>query len=113
MKLLITIREDMVAARFDMTTEILIAEADNGHLATEPKIILLPRSSAEDLCGMIVKEDVALVICNGIEESHYQYLLWKKIAVIDTIVGPYEAALALALENRLKPGTILAGAQGD
>ncbi|OGQ98035.1 MAG: hypothetical protein A2521_16460 [Deltaproteobacteria bacterium RIFOXYD12_FULL_57_12] len=109
MKILITVRENMVAPRFDLATEVLIVTIENGRPAGEPRFILLPRASGEELCGMIVKEDVSIVLCGGLEETHYQYLMWKKIKVLDGIVGPYEEALECFLAGRLAARTILPG----
>jgi len=71
---------------------------------------LLPGNSGEDICGLATKEDISLVICGGIEETHYQYLKWRKIKVVDGVIGPYEQALNFAIANNLKPGEILPGA---
>jgi predicted Fe-Mo cluster-binding NifX family protein len=110
MKILVTIEKDEVAPRFDLTSEILITETDGGKVRGEPRIILFPGTSGEDICGLAVKENISLLICGGIEETHYQYLKWKKIKVVDGVIGPYERALGFAITNELKPGTILPGA---
>ena len=110
MKILITIQTNEVAPRFDQTSEILITETQGEKITGEPRIILLPGTSGEDICSLATKENIALVICGGIEETHYQYLKWKKIKVIDGVIGPYEQALNFALANNLKPGAILPGA---
>jgi predicted Fe-Mo cluster-binding NifX family protein len=110
MKILITIQTNEVAPRFDQTSEILITETQGEKITGEPRIILLPGTSGEDICSLATKENIALVICGGIEETHYQYLKWKKIKVIDGVIGPYEQALNFTLANNLKPGAILPGA---
>ena len=110
MKILITIQNDEVAPRFDLTPEIVISEVDGGEIAGEPRIILLPGISGEDICGLAIKENISLVICGGIEDAHYQYLKWKKIKVIDRVIGPYEQTLQLVKGDNLKPGIILPGA---
>jgi len=110
MKILITIEKNEVSPRFDHTSEILIIETDGEHITSEPRIILLTGSSGEDICSMAIKENIALLICNGIEETHYDYLKWKKIKIIDRVIGPHEQALDFALHKKLKPGTILPGA---
>jgi len=107
MKILITIVGDDVAPRFDLTTEVLVANAENGKLYGKTRNLLLPRPSTEELCGLILKENVTVVVCGGIEEEHYNYLQWKKIEVIDGIIGPYAPALQLSLTGKLKAGTIL------
>ncbi|MBU0729823.1 MAG: NifB/NifX family molybdenum-iron cluster-binding protein [Proteobacteria bacterium] len=111
MKILVTIHENDVAARFDLATEVLIAEAIEGRILGEPRIILLPRASGDELCGLSVKEDVSIVICGGVEGAHFEYLIWKKITVFDGIIGPYSEALDWVLAGRLKNGTILPGSR--
>jgi len=107
MKILATIWGDDVAARFDLTTEVVIVESENGNLVSKPRTILLPRPSAEELCGLILKEDISIVICGGIEESHYEYLLWKKVKVLDGVIGAHRQAVQLAASGELKAGAIL------
>ena len=110
MKILITIQKNEVSSRFDQTAEIVIIEMDAAKNMGEPRIILLPGISGEDICSLAIKEDISLVICGGIEETHYQYLTWKKIKVIDGVIGPYQRALDFVASNTLKPGVILPGA---
>lgn len=110
MKVLLAIQGDYIAPRFDLTTEVVIAVVNNGRLQGEPSTLLLSGASGEELCGLIVKEDISTLICGGIEESQYEYLVWKKLKVIDMVVGPCEQALQFYLEGGLEPGTILPGA---
>jgi len=110
MDILITIQKNEVAPRFDQTSEILIAKTDGKDIAGEPRIILLTGTSGEDICSLAIKENISLVICGGIEDTHYQYLKWKKIKVVDGVIGSYEQALKFAITNNLKPGVILPGA---
>ena len=104
MKILITLRENDIAPRFDLTTEVLIVDADGGKETSKPRNILLPGPSADELCSLIIKEGIALVICGGIEEAHYQYLVWKKITVIDKVIGTAAAALSLGKTGGLPLG---------
>ena len=106
-KVLITLYENDVAARFDLTTEALIASFGADRADEERKTLVLAHSSAEDLCQLILDEGVDVVICGGIEEEYYQYLVWKKVHVLDSVMGPWERALNRFKENRLKPGSIL------
>jgi predicted Fe-Mo cluster-binding NifX family protein len=110
MKILITINKDEVAPRFDLASEIQITETKAGKITGEPRLILLTGSSGEDICALAIKENISLLICGGIEDAHYQYLKWKKIKVVDGVIGPYEQALLSAMKNDLKPGAILPGA---
>lgn len=108
MKILLTLRDTDIAPRFDLTTEVLIVEADgNKPFIGKPRNILLPGPSADELCSLIIKESISLVVCGGIEESHYQYLAWKKIPVIDKVIGPAAEVLRLAASGGLKAGMIL------
>ena len=113
MKILITIQGNSVAPRFDMVSEVLIASFDGQQLIGKPRTILISRPSADELCSFITKEEIAIVVCGGIEERHYKYLTWRKMKVFDSIIGPHADALQLVIENRLVPGTILPGAAGD
>ncbi len=109
MKIMISTRGDFVSPRFDMSSEVIIATCYDHQLMEEPRSLILSDISAEVLCDLALKENVATVVCGGIEDEHYQFLIWKKIKVIDAVIGPYVDALQLAMDNELKPGTILAG----
>jgi hypothetical protein len=106
-KLLITIWRDQVAPRFDLTSEVLVATVDSTGELLHSKTVVLPTVSAEDLCHMILTEGITTVICGGIEEEYFQYLTWKKVKVIDSVIGPYHQALAFARVGKLEPGAIL------
>jgi hypothetical protein len=58
---------------------------------------------------MILTEGITMVICGGIEEEYFQYLTWKKVRVIDSVIGPYDRALEFARGGKLEPGAILSG----
>ncbi len=107
MKILITLQNNDIAPRFDLTTEVLIARITRGKISGAPRTILLPGPSSDELCSLAIKEEVSLIICGGIEDAHFQYLIWKKIEVIDQIIGPAEEALALAMVKNLQPRAIL------
>jgi len=109
MKIMISTRGDFVSPRFDLSSEVTIATCYDQQLMEEPRTLLLSDISAEILCDLALKENVEIVICGGIQEEHYQFLTWKKITVIDAVVGPYADALRLVMENRLQSGTILPG----
>jgi len=107
MKILVTLRADDVAPRFDLCTEVLIADFTGGKPGPEPRNVLLSGPSGDELCNLILKENIGVVVCGGIEESFFQYLLWKKVKVIDRVIGPSSKALRLALEGRLQPGVVI------
>jgi predicted Fe-Mo cluster-binding NifX family protein len=107
MKTLLTVQDNSIAPRFDQATEIMIAEHHGQHLLAEPRTIILPHRNAEELTDLIVKEGVECVICGGIEESYHKFFIWKKITVIDGIIGGYIEALKRHLAGQLLPGMIL------
>jgi len=43
--------------------------------------------------------------------SCYKYLAWKKVAVFDSVIGPFNEVLDLAMKNKLRSGTILLSAR--
>ena len=107
MKILVTLQNNDIAPRFDLTTEVLIARITRGKVSGTPRTILLPGPSSDELCSLAIKEEVSLVICGGIEDAHFQYLAWKKIDAIDRIIGPAAEALTLAIAKNLQPGAII------
>jgi len=105
-KVLVPLHEDRVAPRFDLAAEVRLATvADTGRLTGE-KLLILPQPSAEQLCRLILNEAVNVVICGGIEEEHYDYLIWKKVTVIDDVIGPCHLALERFAAGRLTRGQI-------
>ena len=108
-KLLITIWRDQVAPRFDLTSEVLVATVDSTGGVLHSKTVVLPSVSAEDLCHLILTQGITTVICGGIEDEYFQYLAWKKVKVIDSVIAPYEQALEFARAGRLEPRAILTG----
>lgn len=107
-KVLIPLYKDEVAPRFDLCGEVLIVLYENGGRVNE-NIIVLQQPSPEDLCHMILKEKIDLVICGGIEEEYYQYLNWKNVKVIDDVLGEKDAVLAGYEKDGLERGDILFG----
>lgn len=109
MKIMITTRGDFVSPRFDMSSEVIIATCYDQQLLEEPHSLVLSNVSAESICDLVLKENISVVVCGGIEEQHYQFLTWKKIMVFDAVIGPHAEVLKLVLDNSLKPGSILSG----
>ncbi len=104
---LVPLLGDVVAPRFDLATEVLIARVRKGRLSGEPRVVLLPRASADELCALVLEERITHVVCGGIEDAHYQYLTWKKVHVLDRVVGSWEGALGMLLTRELRPGTVV------
>jgi predicted Fe-Mo cluster-binding NifX family protein len=113
MKILITVQGDFVAQRFDLAAEVVIVTVVNGEPAGKPRAIIMDRPSPEDLCNMIMEENINLVVCGGIEERYYQFLTWKKIRVIDYVIGDHEAVLSRFLAGELQPGDLLPLTRSD
>lgn len=109
MKIMITTRGDFVSPRFDMSPEVIIATCYDHQLLAEPNSLILSKMSAELICDLVLKEKINVVVCGGIDEEHYQFLTWKKIRVLDSVIGSHAEVLQLAIKNSLKPGTILPG----
>ena len=105
-KLLIPVNGNEIAPRFDLAVEVLIL---TWGLFPEPeeKTIVLPQASAEKLCHLILTEGITCLICGAIEEEYHQFLLWKKIDIIDNVAGPWKNALARHRKGALAPGDIL------
>jgi predicted Fe-Mo cluster-binding NifX family protein len=106
-KVLITLFENDVAPRFDLTTEVLISSLAEDGSVVQSKTIVLAHASAEDLCQLIQNEEIDVVICGGIEEDYMDYLTWKKVQVLDSVMGPWERVLARFREEDLQAGSIL------
>lgn len=106
-KILVPLFGDDIAPRFDLATEVLIVSGVSDRRESDEKIIVLPQASAEQLCHLILTESVTTVICGGIEEEYYRYLTWKKIQVLDSVIGPWRKALARFQLNNLQEGDIL------
>jgi predicted Fe-Mo cluster-binding NifX family protein len=106
-KILIPLAGDDVAPRFDLAPEAFVALiASDGSLSDE-RTIILPEASAEALCHLILTEKVEMVVCCGIEDEYYQYLTWKKVKVIDSVVGPYSKVLEEVARGTIVDGQIL------
>jgi len=106
-KILITIIESEVAPRFDLATEVLISSLGEDGSIVENKTMVLAHESAEDICQLILTEEVNVVICGGIEDEFFDYLTWKKVRVLDSVMGPWERALDSFRSGDLEAGAIL------
>ena len=93
MKVIITLLSNDVAPRMDLCTEVLIAVLGEGNTILEQRHVILPRASADELCQLILAEGADVVVCGGIEEEYYQYLTWKKIRVVDSVIGSVEVGI--------------------
>jgi hypothetical protein len=101
-RLIVVIQDRRVAPRFDLAMEVYLAQEDSN----PGKTLILGQTSGEKLCHLIVGSELAEVVCGGIEDEHYQYLTWKKVRVIDSVIGPLEWVLERWREGRLQSGDI-------
>lgn len=106
-KVLICLHGSDVTPRFDLTTEVLIASIAGDGAVRDERTLVLPQASAEKLCHIILTEAVQTIICGGIEDEYYQYLIWKRIDVIDSVIGRCDQVLDRFREGTLQPGQIL------
>lgn len=106
-KVLICLYENEVTPRFDLTREVLIAVIGDAGKVQGEKELVLPHASVEIICNMILTEGIQVVICGGIEEEYYQYLTWKNVTVLDSVIGDIRVVLDRFAEGRLRAGDIL------
>ena len=111
MKVLLTLQDNFIAPRFDLATEIIIADIIDSRLSGAPRTIILPRKNAEDLCDLIVKEGITCVVCGGIEDNFHNFFLWKKIKVIDNVIGATMEVLERVMDGTLEAGSVLPSAR--
>jgi len=104
---MIPLYKDEVAPRFDLATEVMIAIISTGNTIEEQKIIVLPRSSPEDLCHQMLSQNISTLICGAIEDEYYQFLKWKKISIFDNVSGKWEDAFKRFLNHSLSNGDML------
>lgn len=104
---LITLYDTDVAPRFDLTTEVFLTSMREDGSIENGRTIVLAHESADELCQFILNKEVDIVICGGIEEEFFEYLTWKKVRVLDSVIGPWERVLENLGSGRLKAGTIL------
>jgi len=105
--LLVPLLRDNVAPRFDLAVELLLVGLDEEHQETGRQNVMLAHSSADELCDFILRQGVSAVIVGGITEEYYHYLRWKRVEVLDGVMGPADLAVTLFAQGRLAPGDIL------
>ena len=106
-KITIPVHQKEIAPRFDLATEVLIILISGGSIVEEKKTIVLPRSSADELCHLLLSKNVNTLICGAIEDEYYQFLKWKEIQIFDSIVGNWSDAFKRWGEKKLACGDIL------
>ena len=106
-RILITVDRDEIASRFDLATEVLLVNISEGGEILQRKTFLLAHASGDELCDLALSRDIGTIVCGGIEEEYYHYLRWKRIDVIDAVMGPLDRVEERLAENRLRSGDIL------
>ncbi|MCW7753978.1 hypothetical protein OOT00_08265 [Desulfobotulus sp. H1] len=106
-KILIPIQGQDVAPRFDLATEVVILIREMGNPQPEERVMVLPQASAEQLCHLILSDGIGVLICGGIEEEYFQYLTWKKVRILDSVIGSWQMAARLYMEGGLSAGDVL------
>ena len=103
-KVIIALYGEEVAPRFDLTTAAHVVRLRTDGRIRDEQTVILPHASAEEFCHLILKEEAQVLICNGIEDEYYQYLTWKRVDVIDSVMGPWPRVLRAFREKRLTGG---------
>ncbi len=106
-KVLLLLDGNDIAPRFDLAQELLIVSLTRDGKPAESKDLVLARPSAEALCRVVASENINTVICGGIGKDYLEYLDWKNVEVIDSVIGPAKAVLRRFRKGSLKPGDIL------
>jgi predicted Fe-Mo cluster-binding NifX family protein len=106
-KVAIPILGEEIVPRFDLTTEVVILTTTKSWEIQDKKIIVLPRSSSDELCHTLLAQEINTLICGAIEDEYYEFLKWKKIAVFDGISGAWTQAFNRWKNQTLNPGAIL------
>ncbi|MEW5773247.1 MAG: NifB/NifX family molybdenum-iron cluster-binding protein [Thermodesulfobacteriota bacterium] len=104
---LVPLLRENVAPRFDLAVELLVVGLDEGRNETSRQHVMLAHSSADELCDFILRQGVSAVIVGGIEEEYFHYLRWKRVEILDGVMGPADLALARFARGELAPGDVL------
>ena len=111
--LLVPLLRDTVAPRFDLAVELLLVGLDEDRQETGRQHVMLAHSSADELCDFILRQGVSAVIVGGIAEEYYHYLRWKRVEVLDGVMGPADRAVELFARGQLAAGDILFARSND
>jgi predicted Fe-Mo cluster-binding NifX family protein len=106
-KVLIPLTGDDIAPRFDLAQEVMICVLDDKNQVQEQRIVVLSQASPEDLCELVLREKIDVLICCGIEEEFYSFLLWKKVDVYDSVIGSCNRILEEFRSRNLYSGAVL------
>ncbi|WDP92928.1 MAG: hypothetical protein HUN04_25665 [Desulfobacter sp.] len=106
-KIAIPVHGDDIIPRFDLATEVVILQTTDRSTVTNKQIIVLPQSSADELCRLLLSENINTLICGAVEGEYYEFLEWKKMKIFDAVVGDWQQAFERWQNRALSPGDIL------
>jgi predicted Fe-Mo cluster-binding NifX family protein len=106
-KVLIPLYFNEVAPRFDLAAEVWLGRVEDDGRVSEERTLVLPQASAEGLCQLAITEKIETLVCGAIEEEYYQYLRWKKVEVLDSVIGTYHEVVKALVDGSLRSGAIL------
>lgn len=107
MKALITLDLDTVAPRFDLAADVWIGRIDPDGTVRNAKTLVLSSASADELCKLVLTEKIEVVVCGAIEDKYYEYLQWKDVTVLDSVVGALDAVVQALARGALEQGAVL------
>lgn len=105
-KAVITLWDQYVAPRFDLAPELLVVSVQEKR-TIETKTVIPACASADENCRLILAEGAKVVVTGGIQRRYFEYLQWKKVQVLDSVMGPWENALRLLEQGVLAPEATL------
>lgn len=106
-RVIIAVHGAEVAPRFDLASEVWIGIQGPGNDFLEERTVVMPQASAENLCQLILSEGAQVVVCGGIEQEYFDYLVWKKIKIYDDVIATVEAVKQALREGTLRTGSVL------
>lgn len=106
-KIAVPVYGEEIVPRFDLSTEVIILTTAQSGEILDKKIIILPRSSSDELCHTLLAQEINTLICGAIEDEYYEFLKWKKIKVFDGVSGRWTHAFERWQTQTLNPGDIL------
>ncbi|MCF6247499.1 MAG: hypothetical protein L3J69_09085 [Desulfobacula sp.] len=106
-KIAIPIFHEEVNPRFDLASEVLFLIISKDNIIEEERTIVLRRPSGDELCHLLISENINTLICGAIEDEYYQFLCWKKMNIYDGIAGSWADAFKQWTKKTLNSGDIL------
>lgn len=105
-KAVITLGDQFVAPRFDLAPELLVATIQEQR-TIKTRTVIPACASAEENCRLILAEGAKILVTGGIELRYFEYLQWKKVQILDSVMGPWEKALQLLERGELSPEAVV------